>query len=660
VLGQPLDLALTREWLVTDGLGGYASGTVPGVNTRRYHGLLVAPLAPPLGRHVLLSKLEETLRIEGHDYSLSPSEFEGSQLHPRMFSHLSGFALEAGLPVWRYTVGASTLEKRVRMERGRTATYVSYRLDGPTSATLTLTPLCSFREFHHETVGSDDWHFRTIPTEGGVEIRAYAGATPYFVLVHAPPGRDWRFAGQQGWWWHFLHREERSRGQDFLDDAYAMGQIECELHPGEVLTVVAALERDVPPLPLGEGVSSSEEDPFVAQLRRAAHQFLVARPIPGEPVAIDGQSVPQAGTVLAGYHWFGDWGRDTFIALPGLARATGRLDECRAIARSFARYVDRGMLPNRFPDTGAPLGDGDYNTVDATLWYIHAVAQLDRLTGGGLVQEVYATLAEIIDWHITGTRFGIVVDLTDGLLRVENPQLTWMDAKVGGWDCTPRDGKPVEIQALWHHALVLMEVWAQMLNRPVHELRRYNTLRVQAAESFEERFWYAAGGYLYDSLDGSQGHDAGLRPNQIIAAALSDSPLTTEQRKSVVDVVAARLWTPRGLRTLDQADERYRGRYDGDVWSRDGSYHQGTVWPWLIGPFVDAHLLVYGDKSMARRYVEPFRQQLMAEGCVGSINEIFDGDSPHTPRGSVAQAWSVSEVFRAWMATAEYTPPGGA
>jgi len=573
---------------------------------------------------------------------------------------MSRFALKGGLPVWNYSVGGTTLEKRVRMERGRTATYVSYRLDGPSSATLVLTPLCSFREFHHETVGSDDWRFRTIPITGGVEIRAYAGATPYYLMVHAPPGRDWSLGGQQGWWWHLLHREERLRGQDFLDDAFAIGQIECEIRPGETLTMVASLEADAPLLEGEVTPFFPDDDPFVAQLRRAAGQFLVARPIPHEAAPVDAQGVPRAGTVLAGYHWFGDWGRDTFIALPGLARATGRFDECRAIVRSFARYVDQGMLPNRFPDTGAPLSNGDFNTVDATLWYIHAVAQLDRLTGGGLVQEVYETLAEIIEWHVKGTRFGIGVDHNDGLLSVENPQLTWMDAKVGDWVCTPRDGKPVEIQALWHHALVLMEVWAQLLNRPVRELRRYNSLRVQAAESFEGRFWYAAGGYLYDTLDGSQGDDASMRPNQIIAAALSDSPLTTQQRRSIVDTVAARLWTPRGLRTLDLADERYRGRYEGDTWSRDGSYHQGTVWPWLIGPLVDAHLLVYGDKSMARRYVEPFRQHLMTEGCVGSINEIFDGDSPHTPRGSVAQAWSVSEVFRAWMATAEYTPPGGA
>jgi predicted glycogen debranching enzyme len=382
---------------------------------------------------------------------------------------------------------------------------------------------------------------------------------------------------------------------------------------------------------------------FEEQLRRAAEDFVVVRPVPGEE--------EHSRTVLAGYHWFGDWGRDTFIALPGLAMATGRHEECRAIVKTFARYVDRGMLPNRFPDSGAPLNDGDYNTIDASLWYVHAVDALDRLTGGGLVAEVYPVLAEIVDWHVKGTRFGIQVDPDDGLVRADNPQLTWMDAKVGDWVCTPRDGKPVEIAALWHHALQLMEVWSRLLGRRTSEARKYAGLRVKVADSFEKRFWNRDANCLFDTVDGSQGLDASVRPNQIVAAALSDAPLSARQRKAVVDTVVSRLWTPRGLRTLDPADPRYRGRYEGDVWARDGAYHQGTVWPWLLGPLVDAHLEVYGDKSKARKLLEPLTAHLMEEGCVGSITEIFDGDAPHAPRGAVAQAWSVAEVFRAWVNT---------
>jgi predicted glycogen debranching enzyme len=355
--------------------------------------------------------------------------------------------------------------------------------------------------------------------------------------------------------------------------------------------------------------------------------------------------------VLAGYHWFGDWGRDTFIALPGLALATGRLEECRRIVTTFARYVDKGMLPNRFPDSGAPLNDGDYNTLDASLWYFHAVDALDRLTGGGLIAEVFPTLVEIVEWHVKGTRFGIQVDPADGLIRAENPQLTWMDAKVGDWVVTPRDGKPVEIGALWHHALQLMEVWSRLLGRRTAEARRYSALRVKVAESFGQRFWNRQLGYLYDTVDSSHGDDAALRPNQLIAAALPESPLTPAQRKAVVDTVVSRLWTPRGLRTLSPDDPAYRGRYEGDVWSRDGAYHQGTVWPWLLGPLVDAHLEVYGDKAAARRLLAPLQEHLFGEACAGSISEIFDGDPPHAPRGAIAQAWSVSEVYRAWMNT---------
>ncbi|HET7770465.1 MAG TPA: amylo-alpha-1,6-glucosidase, partial [Chloroflexota bacterium] len=312
---------------------------------------------------------------------------------------------------------------------------------------------------------------------------------------------------------------------------------------------------------------------------------------------------------------------------------------------------DKGMLPNRFPDSGAPLNDGDYNTLDASLWFFHAVDALDRLTGGGLIAEVFPVLAEIVDWHVKGTRFGIQADPTDGLIRAENPQLTWMDAKVGEWVVTPRDGKPVEIAALWHHALHLMEVWSRLLGRRTSEARKYSALRVKVAESFGKRFWNRQLGCLYDTIDSAHGDDAALRPNQVIAAALPESPLSHAQRKAVVDAVVSKLWTPRGLRTLSPDDPSYRGRYEGDVWSRDGAYHQGTVWPWLLGPLVDAHLAVYADKAAARRLVAPFQEHLFGEACAGSISEIFDGDPPHAPRGAVAQAWSVAEVYRAWMNT---------
>jgi glycogen debranching enzyme len=682
------DHTLRREWLVTDGLGGYASGTVVGPQTRRYHGLLVAPLAIPLGRHVLVSKLEEAVETAGRTYPLSTNEFQDGTIAPRGFERLTAFTLDDGVPTWQFTAGDATVEKRVWMERGHSTTYVRYTLQGA-PARLHLTPLCVFRDFHRETIGSEDWRFRVEPltseqldgaAAGGITVRAYAGATPFHILLAAPPGSACSYGGDQGWWWHVLHRVERARGLDYLEDLYATGTFTVDLTPGQHLLLAATVEEpdDVarrlasgtlaPPSAAGTAATvgrsrqpsaaappaHDEDAEFVAQLRRAAQQFLVPRAVPGEPEAIGPDGLPAARTVLAGYHWFGDWGRDTAIGLPGLALATGRFDEARAILLAFSRYVDRGMLPNRFPDTGAPLNDGDYNTVDATLWYFHAVDAIDRATGGGLVETLFPVLEEIVGWHVEGTRFGIRMDPADGLIRVENPQLTWMDAKVGDWVVTPRAGKPVEIAALWHHALTLMEQWAVRFGR-ADAAARYAALRAAAAAGFRARYWYAAGGYLYDLVDAPRGDapgdDARLRPNQIVAAALPDCPLADVQRKSIVDVVAAHLWTPRGLRTLAPDDPQYKGHYGGDPWFRDGAYHQGTVWPWLLGPFVDAHLLVYADPHKARAFVAPLRDHLFAEACAGSISEIFDGDPPYRPDGCIAQAWSVAEVIRAWMAT---------
>lgn len=708
VLGLPWAHALEREWLVTDGRGGYASGTVVGPQTRRYHGLLVAALAPPLRRTVLLSKLEETLEIADEAYALSANEFYDGTVHPQGFEHLSDFQLAAGVPVWRYAFRSdnveAALEKRIWMEPGPT-TFVSYTLQGPApDARLSLVPLCGFRDFHHEMTGSEDWRFGVEPVDSGVTVRAYAGATPYHLQVVAPAGATWSFEDDVGWWWRFLHRAERERGQECLEDLYAIGRLTCHLRPEETLVLAAGIEPpdliraklranlgrhpearsamrpavllSVPAAPapgslgtveerLGTPEPGRAEDEFVGQLRRAAAQFLVTRAVPGEPPAVGADGVPEARTVLAGYHWFGDWGRDTMIALSGLALATGRFAEARAIVRAFARYVDRGMLPNRFPESGVPLSEGDYNTVDATLWYFHAIDFLDRqqgtsppetsrpATSTGLVEELFPVLAEIIDWHVQGTRFGIRVDPEDSLLYVENAQLTWMDAKVGDWIVTPRAGKPVEIAALWHHALTLMEAWARRLGR-MQLSAVYGHLRERTGEGLRRRFWYEWGGphgYLYDVVDGAAGNDASLRPNQAIAVALPDCPLEPAQRQAVVDTMARQLWTPRGLRTLAPSEQSYRGRYTGDVWQRDSAYHQGTVWPWLLGPFVDAHLLVYRDPVAARRFLTPLRTHLVNEAGVGSISEIFDGDAPHAAKGCIAQAWSVAEVFRAWMAT---------
>jgi glycogen debranching enzyme len=696
VLGQPLAEALKREWLITDGLGGYASGTVAGPNTRRYHGLLVAPLAPPLGRTVLLARLEEALDLTGSRYALSSNEFEDGTIHPRGFEYLADFSLVMGVPVWRYVVAGAEMEKRIWMDDGRSTVFVAYTWRSALPAQLELQPLCAFRDFHRETVGSEDWRFAVERLPHGLTVRAYAGATPYHLLVAPPAGGTWSLSGQPGWWWHFLHRAEQERGLDCVEDLFAIGTIACTLEPGQTLTLAATIEDPVEvarrlddltpprkeersdsgsfagqrstdsaglvrprsPLPSGEASQgvAVDDDAFVTQLRRASGQFLVARALPGEPTPRRQDGRAEARTVLAGYHWFGDWGRDTMIALPGLALATGRHDEACAILRAFARYVDKGMLPNRFPDSGAPLSDGDYNTVDAALWFFRAVDVLDRHVGrpgesaATLVADLYPVLAEIVEWHVLGTRFGIRVDAADGLIRVDDPQLTWMDAKVGDWVVTPRAGKPVEIAGLWHHALGLMEAWARRLGRS-SDVLRFGELRQLAAGGISRRFWYQAGGYLLDTIDGEAGDDTSFRPSQIIAAALPDFPLAPDRLRSVVDVVCDRLWTPRGLRTLAPDDPRYCAHYGGDPRQRDGAYHQGTVWPWLLGPLVDAHLRAYGDPARARRLVAPLQAHLFDEAAAGSISEIFDGDPPYAAGGCIAQAWSVAEVYRAWLAT---------
>jgi glycogen debranching enzyme len=548
---------------------------------------------------------------------------------------------------------------------GPRTTAVAYTLTrGRSPAHLALVPLCAYRDMHHHTAGSEDWRFGVARERSGLTVRPFAGATPYRLLVDVPPGRDWTFDVSGGWWWRFLHRAERARGQDDLDDLYAAGTIGYHLRPGETLLLLASTEdpaavlaaaprlrRHLGGAPDGAAPGTAGEDATLTLLRRAAGQFLVARPDgDGATPAARSDATPAARTVIAGYHWFGDWGRDTMIALPGLAAATGRWEEAGEVLRAFARYVDQGMLPNRFPDSGAPLSESDYNTADATLWYVRAVDAVDRELGGTLAGALFPTLREVVEWHLRGTRYGIGVDPQDGLLRIGNGQLTWMDAQIGGWIVTPRDGKPVELAALWHHALGLLAGWATRLGHP-DLAAQYADLRRRAADGFQRRFWFEAGGYLLDVVDGSQGDDHSLRPNQVIAAALPDCPLSAEQRRAVVDVAVRELWTPRGLRTLSPADPRYAGRYAGDQPTRDAAYHQGTVWPWLLGPLVDAHLLAYGDRPAARALVAPLREHLLAEAGCGSVSELFDGDPPHAPGGCIAQAWSVAEVLRAWRAT---------
>lgn len=643
-----LDLAVEREWLVANALGGYASGTVADLNTRRYHGLLMAALAPPLGRTLLVAKVDVTVRYAGADYPLFSNEFADGTVTPRGCLHLESFHLENGTPVWRYALADALIEKRVLMRHGHNTTYLHFRVlraGGPLE--FQMRPLCAYRDYHAHGHGGGNFGMHEVAD--GFEIAAFDGARPYRVTC---PGA--RFTPEPGWYWRFKHRAETERGLDDTEDLFCPGFFELSIKPGGGATLTASTEDGkqenfataarkhgrqcdaiLAALPAGA-------PDWIAQLALAADQFIVERHRDGRPAG---------KTVIAGYPWFGDWGRDTMIALPGLTLALSRFELAADILRTFAAHLSEGMLPNRFPDGGQPP---EYNTVDATLWYFHAIDQYTRRSGdAALAMELYPALADIVDWHQRGTRYGIKADVQDGLLAAGTPgmQLTWMDARIGDWVVTPRIGKPVEVNALWHNALCVMADLSQRLGKK-KEAARYRDASARARAGFA-RFWNADAGCLYDVIDGPAGdpgadggnRDGSLRPNQIFAVSLPHSPLGKQQQKSVVDACARALLTSHGLRTLAPG---YAPRYLGDPRQRDAAYHQGTVWAWLLGPFADAHYRVYGDSAAARSFLEPIGLHL-AHGCTGSVSEIFDAEPPFTPRGCFAQAWSVAEVLRAWL-----------
>ncbi len=646
------DLAagLRREWLVTNGLGGYASGTLAGINTRRYHGLLVAALTPPVGRTVLVGGLVERAAYGGARYPLSAHEYGDGTVDPHGHRHLQSFALEGMLPVWTYALGDALLEKRVWMPHGANTTYVTYRVvRGAGTVELEITPLVTYRDFHTLTSGWG-WRPGTDVCASGVVIRAHDTAVPYRLLAE---GGAYIPAGD--WYWNFLHREETERGLEDRADLYAPGTFRAVLSPGERLGLVATAEPDPPvesPRALAEAQArqrcllkrarAADAHPAVQQLTLAADQFLVRRGAVGAGVAGAGK------TVIAGYHWFNDWGRDTMIALPGLALATGRPEDAAEILRAFARYVRDGLLPNNFPDAAG--ADPHYNTADASLWYVLAVRAYHEATGdGALVAELLPALRDIVAWHVRGTAYGIGMDPADGLLRAGVPglQLTWMDAKVGDWIVTPRIGKPVEINALWYNALRSLE--ALLGGRGDDERRRLRMLADRTRTAFRARFVTAPGAGLADVVDGPEGTDFRLRPNQILAVSLPFPLLDGAEAAAVVDAVGRALLTSYGPRSLSPDDPAYRGDYTGDVVRRDGSYHQGPAWPWLAGAYAEAHYRVYGDREAALRFLRPLAHHLRDAG-LGTISEIFEGDPPHLPRGCIAQAWSVAEVLRVWRA----------
>jgi predicted glycogen debranching enzyme len=632
------DRATGYEWLETNGLGGWASSTAVGAHTRRYHGLLVAATAPPVGRMVLLSRLDETVLTATGRCELAANQYPGT-VHPRGFEHLERFR-RALFPSFEYACGGVRLRKTVAAVNGENTTLVLYEvLAAPGRFLLELRPFFAGRDYHAVGRANPYVHRDADFARGTLAYQSYDGVPRVFLRV---PGSAYRPAPD--WYHDFVYARERERGLEDREDLFTPGALAVELAPGARLGVIAstadpagwtafdllAVERR-----RREAVVAAfgNPDPLCRALCLAADAFVVRR---GEGLR----------TVIAGYHWFSDWGRDTMVALPGLCLVTRRFDEARSILRAFARAVSQGMLPNRFPDRGEPP---EYNTVDAALWFFVAVWRYVEASGDETFvrHELTPVLEEILAWHDRGTRHGIHVE-ADGLLAggESGMQLTWMDARVGDQVVTPRIGKPVEVAALWANALWILGQLVARAGRRVEAgaLRR----RARAArQRFAEVFWNADTGYLYDCIDG-EGRDASLRPNQIFALALPFPLLGGERAESVLRTVEAKLLTPRGLRTLAADDPRYRGICAGSAAERDAAYHQGTVWPWLLGPYLTALVRLRGEAGRAkgRELLAGFAPHL-GEAGLGTVSEIFDGDAPHAPRGAIAQAWSVAELLRA-------------
>jgi predicted glycogen debranching enzyme len=664
---QPYEPMPRREWLVTNALGGYASGTVAGVVTRRYHGLLVAALRSPLGRVVMLNHLLERVRVRGGDplWLGDEDEVAGPNAADRE-GHLSEFRLELGLPVWRYSFGGVEIEKRVLMPHGQNTVHVSYALvSGQGPVRLTLRPSVHFRSYEAAVDAASSQRYVLLASDSGYELRSSAEVPALKLVLHGEAGALTLDAkGKTG----VPYQMEANRGYESVGSLWSPGYFRSDLLPGRRVTLVASTEawdtvhalapedaervehtrrRDLLAL-----AGRAQDADFAAELVLAADQFIITPAGRAEEAARARATGEEVRTIIAGYHWFTDWGRDTMISLEGLTLCTGRSDEARNILRTFGEYVRNGLIPNMFPDGS---GEGLYHTADATLWFFHAVDRYVRRTGDTrTLRRLLPTFLDIARRHIEGTDFGIQVDPRDGLLRqgAEGYQLTWMDAKVGDWVVTPRRGKAVEINALWYNALRLLEGWLEQLEVTDDglDLAGHAT---RARDSFNQRFWSDEAGHLFDIVDGEEGDDLACRPNQVFAISLDHPVLEQSRWRSVIDTAHERLLTPVGLRSLAPGHPDYKDKYYGDLRARDAAYHQGTVWGWLIGPFVDAWLKVYpDDRQGARRLLDGFERHL-SEACVGSISEIFDAEDPYVPRGCIAQAWSIAEVLRAIERTQE-------
>ncbi len=632
---QDFEKAIRCEWLETNGLGGWSSSSVIGCHTRRYHGLLVAATRPPAERMSLVSKLDETIITNTDRFELGTNNY-GDTIYPQGYRYMTGFTKDL-FPAFFYTAGDIQLKKSIAMVQGQNTVLITYQvIKAGEPFTLQLTPLLSVRDYHGLVQANDAINKNARFSDHVFSIQAYKDTPAIFIQV---PGSSYQ--ADPKWFYHFNYSVEQYRGLNFTEDLFSPGTFSVPLQAGDALAVVVStndpLHMDAFELWATEEkrkkalLSNQPADETLQQLLLAADQFIVQR---GDDLK----------TVIAGYHWFTDWGRDTMISLPGLTLSTGRYEDARKILDAFAGSVSMGMLPNRFPDYGAAP---EYNNADGTLWYFIAVFKYLAATNDKdfVLGRLLPVLKDIIDWHYKGTRYHIHAT-DDGLLFAGEPgqQLTWMDAKVDNWVVTPRMGKPVEIQALWYNALcIFAELLA--LNNQAGQASAVREKAAQTKSSFAEKYWYAAGNCLYDGIDENGSPLTELRPNQLFAISLPFPLMEAEKAMAVLQVITEQLYTAVGLKTLPAADKNFKPFYGGDTLHRDAAYHQGTVWSWLLGPYIDAIMKLDGSKDQAMAIINAFRYHLN-EACIGSVSEIFDAAASHQPRGCIAQAWGVAEILR--------------
>ena len=693
----------TREWLLTNGLGSFASGTVCDARTRTYHGWLMAALEPPGRRTLLLSHLDASLEVAGEIWALSTNFWSSGKIDPLGYQLLRSFEIEPvprwtwGQEHWQLTRqlvmpygligeevrGETTLTTDESVERrasrrldlpfascplplGGKAPFcnrilIQYNYEGSEVATLRLRPLIGDRDFHHQQSVAQNLQFSQLVGPQQIYLQA---------IRAGQVGMPWQLRWSTGhyqpegvWYWNYYYPEENRRGLGDREDLYSPGYLTIILHPGETLTLEARVGWSESALPelnpqlFEQAVQAeqdrqnqlfarvpvtlkSEQERIWRQLLRAGDQFIAYRASIGSP------------TVIAGYPWFNDWGRDTLIALPGLALATGRFALAKGLLETFGCYCRDGLIPNTFPDAGAePI----YNSIDASLWWIEILGlYLETTQDWEFLTEQYPVVQKIYKAFTAGTLFNIRVDAADGLLTWDAPNLavTWMDAVIDGHPVTPRRGKPVEINALWYSTLCWATQWTEKLVtdtnvdtvRLLRQAKRY-AQQAQQVKASLQKFWNREQNYLYDTIEPDDRPDARIRPNAVLALSLYHCGFSKPQARRVLQVARDRLLTPYGLRSLDPADPDYISYYNGDRWHRDNAYHQGTVWSWLIGPFVRAWKRFY-DTEPIPWDCQPLLDHLQQQACLGSISEIFDGDPPHSPQGAIAQAWSAAELIR--------------